>query len=60
MPAQRQIKVIDLFCGIGGLTHGLDEEGLDVVAGIDNDLTCKLRFGRQREVSRFQDFLERT
>lgn len=36
-----KIKVIDLFCGIGGLTNGLIKEGLDVVAGIDNDSTCK-------------------
>jgi len=35
------IKVIDLFCGIGGLTHGLIKSGLNVVAGIDNDDTCK-------------------
>lgn len=41
--AQRKpkIKVVDLFCGIGGLTHGLIKEGLDVVAGIDNDATCE-------------------
>jgi DNA (cytosine-5)-methyltransferase 1 len=39
----KKIKVIDLFCGIGGLTHGLIKEGLDVVAGIDNDSAC--RFG---------------
>jgi DNA (cytosine-5)-methyltransferase 1 len=37
----KNIKVIDLFCGIGGLTHGLIKEGLNVVAGIDNDDTCK-------------------
>lgn len=36
-----KIKVIDLFCGIGGLTHGLIKAGLDVVAGIDNDGSCK-------------------
>jgi DNA (cytosine-5)-methyltransferase 1 len=36
-----RIKVIDLFCGIGGLTHGFIKEGLEVVAGIDNDRTCK-------------------
>lgn len=29
------VKVIDLFCGAGGLTHGLQLAGLDVVAGID-------------------------
>src|SRR6185437_5299854 len=38
------IKVIDLFCGIGGLTHGLQLEGFDVVAGIDNDATCKFGY----------------
>ncbi len=41
---KKKIKVIDLFCGIGGLTHGLIKEGLDVVAGIDNDDTCKFGF----------------
>lgn len=40
----QNIKVIDLFCGIGGLTHGLIKEGLDVVAGIDNDKTCKFGY----------------
>ena len=40
----KKIKVIDLFCGIGGLTHGLIKEGLDVVAGIDNDSTCKFGY----------------
>lgn len=31
--------VIDLFCGIGGLTKGLELAGLNVVAGIDIDET---------------------
>lgn len=39
-----KIKVIDLFCGIGGLTHGLVKEGLDVIAGIDNDDSCKFGY----------------
>ncbi len=42
--SSKNIKVIDLFCGIGGLTHGLIKEGLDVVAGIDNDSTCKFGY----------------
>lgn len=37
----KRIKVIDLFCGAGGLTHGLVKSGLDVVAGIDNDPQCE-------------------
>ena len=37
----KKIKVIDLFCGIGGLSRGLIKSGLNVVAGIDNDSKCK-------------------
>jgi DNA (cytosine-5)-methyltransferase 1 len=33
--------VIDLFCGIGGLTHGFVQEGFRVAAGIDIDRTCR-------------------
>ena len=44
MSIESKIKVIDLFCGIGGLTHGLIKEGLDVVAGIDNDFGCKFGY----------------
>lgn len=36
-----QIKVIDLFCGIGGLTYGIEKAGFNVIAGIDFDSTCK-------------------
>ena len=38
---QQNIKVIDLFSGVGGLTHGLELAGLNVVAGIDNDKHCE-------------------
>jgi len=41
---EKEIKVIDLFCGIGGLTYGFREAGLDVVAGIDSDETCKYAY----------------
>lgn len=33
--------VVDLFCGVGGLTYGLKQAGLDVVAGYDIDDSCK-------------------
>src|SRR5207302_6453790 len=39
-----KIKVVDLFCGIGGLSHGLKLEGFDVIAGVDNDKSCKYAF----------------
>lgn len=48
-----KIKVIDLFCGIGGLTHGLIKEGLDVVAGIDNDNSCKFGYEYNNKKTKF-------
>jgi DNA (cytosine-5)-methyltransferase 1 len=36
--------VIDLFCGVGGLTHGFVNEGFQVVAGIDIDTSCRFAF----------------
>ena len=33
--------VVDLFCGVGGLTCGLKQAGLDVVAGYDIDENCR-------------------
>jgi DNA (cytosine-5)-methyltransferase 1 len=40
----KRIKAIDFFSGAGGLTHGLKMAGIDVLAGIDNDGTCKETF----------------
>jgi DNA (cytosine-5)-methyltransferase 1 len=37
----KKISCIDLFCGAGGLTHGLVLEGIRVVAGIDMDPACR-------------------
>jgi DNA (cytosine-5)-methyltransferase 1 len=56
----KKIKVIDLFCGIGGLTHGLIKEGLDVVAGIDNDDSCKFGYEYNNKKTKFitKDILE--
>lgn len=28
-------KTLDLFCGCGGLSQGLSQSGLNVIAGID-------------------------
>ena len=38
------IACVDLFCGAGGLTHGLIAKGIEVVAGIDVDETCRHPF----------------
>lgn len=36
--------VIDLFCGVGGLTHGLQLSGLNVVAGFDIEESCRYAY----------------
>lgn len=35
---------IDLFCGIGGLTKGLSLSGINVLAGIDIDNSCRFAY----------------
>ena len=37
----RDVSCVDLFCGVGGLTHGFIMEGLRVNAGIDIDPACR-------------------
>ena len=44
-------QVIDLFCGVGGLTRGLLDAGLDVIAGFDIDKTCKYTYEHNNNVT---------
>lgn len=37
-------SVVDLFCGIGGLSYGLKEAGLNVIAGLDINEKCKFSY----------------
>lgn len=46
---KQQYSVIDLFCGIGGLTHGFRQEGFHVAAGIDIDESCKFAFEQNNQ-----------
>lgn len=46
MPAQ----IVDLFCGVGGLTRGLLDAGLNVIAGFDIDPTCQYTYEHNNEV----------
>jgi len=39
-----KIEAIDLFCGIGGLTYGMRQAKIDVLAGLDNDETCRFPY----------------
>jgi len=38
------VIAVDLFCGIGGLTYGLNKSGIKVIAGVDVDERCKFAF----------------
>ena len=46
-----EIEVVDLFCGVGGLTRGLSNIGLNVIAGFDNDVSCKYAYEHNNEAS---------
>lgn len=35
---------VDLFCGVGGLTHGLIKSGITIRAGVDLDSSCKYAY----------------
>lgn len=51
---QPKIKAVDLFCGVGGLTHGLTKGGIEVVTGVDVDPTCRFPF----ETNNSAEFVE--
>lgn len=38
------ISAVDLFCGVGGLTHGLERAGVSVTAGVDIEAGCAFSF----------------
>jgi DNA (cytosine-5)-methyltransferase 1 len=41
---QHDVTCVDLFCGVGGLTRGLLDAGVRVVAGVDLDDACKYAY----------------
>lgn len=48
------IQAIDLFCGVGGLTHGLANAGVLVSAGVDVDPHCRSAFEANNEAEFIQ------
>ena len=38
------MKVLDTFCGVGGIKQGFTQAGFDVVQSIDIDKACKTTF----------------
>jgi DNA (cytosine-5)-methyltransferase 1 len=49
------VTSVDLFCGLGGLTHGLIRGGIRVVAGVDSDPHCRYPY----ETNNAAPFIER-
>ena len=47
------IKAIDFFCGAGGLTRGLLDAGIEVLAGVDNDERLQETYTYNNKPSRF-------
>ncbi len=43
-PRARRALAVDLFCGAGGLTRGLLDAGIEVVAGYDTDPACRFPY----------------
>ena len=41
---QPKVEVVDLFCGIGGLSYGMKSAGFDILAGYDLDWTCQYAY----------------
>lgn len=54
------LACIDLFCGAGGLTHGLISEGIPVVAGIDIDPACRHPFETNNGARFIEESVERS
>jgi DNA (cytosine-5)-methyltransferase 1 len=48
------ITGVDLFCGLGGLTHGLVRGGIRITAGIDLDPLCRFPYESNNDAVFFE------
>lgn len=44
LPEPFKVQAIDLFCGAGGLSYGLQQAGVQIAAGLDFDAKCEFPF----------------
>jgi DNA (cytosine-5)-methyltransferase 1 len=49
------MRALDFFCGAGGLTRGLLNAGIRVVAGFDADVRCKQTYESNNKPARFHE-----
>lgn len=50
---KRRIKAVDFFCSGGGMTKGMTQAGIKVIAGIDFDPSCKATYEANNKGSKF-------
>lgn len=48
-----KIDAVDLFCGAGGLTHGFEIAGINVVSGYDIDIACRYAYEKNNRAKFF-------
>lgn len=53
IPDLQMIDTVDFFCGGGGMTYGLRQAGINVLAGIDIDKSCKKTYIENNPLSKF-------
>lgn len=51
MVMSKNIQAIDLFCGVGGLSHGLRKSGIDVRVGVDIDEDCRYAYEKNNKAT---------
>ena len=45
------VSAVDLFCGAGGLTNGLEQAGISVEAGIDVNSDCRFFYEENNDAT---------
>ena len=57
-PANPLVCAVDLFCGAGGLTRGLEDSGIDVTLGVDVDSVCRYPYTYNNAATFLQESIE--
>lgn len=50
---KKVIKAVDFFCSGGGMSYGMKQAGIKVIAGIDYDADCKATYEANNKGSKF-------
>ena len=53
-----EICAVDLFCGAGGFTKGLERAGINVIAGVDIDPDCEFPYEANNNAEFYHEDLE--